>query len=157
MSSYPRRITEPFAHPVLIDKSGLSTISINATCRSGKQIGHYGGEDLRVEIDHIQLREIPPVSKTQKFNIPPAWSGTQLQGLPKTVVFVLQLTAGKHTLQFIPYRGAEILAEPTVTPIDDPGAITLMTEQQAEDGDRRPWFTCALINLPFRSISIDVS
>ena len=105
----------------------------------------------------MALREIPPLARKQEYDIPPAWSGTQSQGLPKTVVFVLRLAAGEHTLNFVPYRGAEILAEPQVKLVADPRSWLAVANKQAEENDRRPWQMIALINLPLKSISLDAT
>ncbi|MDP3997875.1 MAG: cell wall hydrolase [bacterium] len=157
MFTYPHRIIRPFTHPFTVATAGLYTITINAICRSGRQINQPGGEDLRVEIDSIALREIPAVARTQEYDIPPAWNGTQLCGLSKTVVFVLRLETGNHQINFIPYRGAEIVAEPKIELVSDPHSLSLIMEQQAEDSDRRPWYTISLVNLPLQRLTIDAT
>ncbi len=157
MPTFPRRITKPFSYPFSATNGGLYAIRITATCRSGNQTGQWGGEDLRVEIDGMALREIPAVARTQQYNIPSAWNGTELKDLPKTVIFVLQLKTGEHELNFVPYRGAQILEEPLVQPVSDPRAFTAVADQQVQDGDRRPWYTIALVNLPLKTITLDAT
>ena len=120
--SFPdrKKITERFDYHFHIPESGVSAISITVRCQSGEQIQKRGGEDLRVEIDGT---------------IPVSWNGTLLKGLKQTVVFILHLDAGEHTLAFIPREGATI-EEITVSPIADLSAINFDREEQAEDGDR---------------------
>lgn len=154
---FPKRITQPFNHPVSIPESGLYSIFIIASCRSGKQIKQYGGEDLRVEIDNTILREIPGIARKQQYDIPPTWSGTQLQGKTKTVIFILRLQAGAHTLKFFPYRGSEITNEPKIKKLSDPRNISFPLEAKAETGDRRPWYTVILIDLPLKTFTVDAT
>jgi len=135
---------------------GLYAVSITARCQSGKLLGLRGGENLRVEIDDIQLREVPSEDKPQYVDIPPTWNGTELKGLAKTVIFILALDKGDHTLKFVPTPSATIETY-TITPIQNPQDITLTLNNQAEDGNRRPWYTFVLVNLPLQSLSADIT
>src|SRR3989344_5589918 len=152
-----RSIKEPFTHPFTVQKTGLHSISITATCQSGEQINQDGGEDLRLEIDGIALREISPVARTQTYNIPPTWNGTQLQGKAKTIIFILSLPAGSHELKFFPYRGADIIIKPKVEALPNPQAIAFPIRETAERGDRWPWYAFALLNLPLKTFTIDAT
>lgn len=154
---YPRNIREALTFQFSAEEEGLYAVGVSARCRSGAQFGRYGGEDLRVEIDGMKLREEPPTARAQFFNVPPAWNGTKLQGLAKTVIFVLRLSAGEHKLVFVPYRGAEILEEPRIKKIGDLRNFTAVKEVTAEEGDRRPWITIALLDLPIKSLAVDAS
>ena len=136
--NFNKKITENFDYDFEISKRGLYTISITASCRSGKQIGERGGEDLRIEIDEVKLREVPAKDKEQYKDIPTAWNGTKLNGLKKTVVFILQLERGNHKITFIPYKGAKL----ENLEIKELGQFVKHSEfnfnKQAESGDRRP-------------------
>jgi len=134
---------------------GLYAISIKAHCQPGKLLGLWGGESLRIEIDNVKPREIPPIDKPQYIDISPAWNGTALKGLAKTVIFLLPLNKGDHTLKFIPTRGA-IIETYSITPMQNPQEIAFSLDDRAEDGDRRPWYMFALINLPLKSLTADV-
>jgi len=151
-----KKIIKPLSIDIPVDTFGLYAISITARCQSGKLLGLWGGENLRVEIDDVQFREIPPEKKNQKFDIPPAWNGTVLQGRAKTVIFLLALNKGEHTLKCIPNPSATI-EDYSVIPIKDSHNIVFELNTQAEDGDRRPWYTFALINLPLHSLSVDIA
>lgn len=145
----PKKITDVTTIPFSIDKSRLYSISITARCESAKQ-------DLRIEIDTLKLREIPTKDKPQYNNIPPAWNGTELKGLAKTIIFILKLNKGEHTLKFIPNQGA-FIDEYKIEHISDSRNIQFNLNTQAEDGDRRPWLTFVLIDLSLKTITADVS
>lgn len=147
-----KKIIKPFDYKFNIKQSGFYSISISASCRSGAILGLFGGEDLRLEIDGIKLREIPAKDKPQYKDIPPAWNGTKLKGLFKTVIFILHLEQGGHIIKFIPYRGATTEKEPEIILIQDCNNIEFKMEEQAQDGNRRPWVAFVLIDLPLNYI-----
>lgn len=139
-----------------ISKQGLYAILISASCKSGRFFGLWGGEDLRVEIDDIKLREIPAEKNSQYYNIPPAWNGSKLKGLTKTIIFLLNLKEGDHTIKFFPKNTATLEKEPEIIKIEDPNNIKLNLNQQAQNGNRRPWITLALIDLPLRILDASI-
>ena len=65
-----RKITQQYNHSFEVFKPGLVATFISARCRSRKQLNSNKDEDLRVEINGLQFREIPPEKRTQLFNIP---------------------------------------------------------------------------------------
>ncbi|MFC1613651.1 hypothetical protein ACFL23_05025, partial [Patescibacteria group bacterium] len=147
---FPISIKERFEYKFNIKKDGLYSILLKASCKNGKFFGLFGGEDLRVEIDDIKLRELPAKDKPQYYNIPPAWNGTKLKGLSKIVIFILQLKAGKHEIKFIPKRGAVIDKEPSIVEIKNSNDIKFVLNEKAQDGNRRPWIMLPLIDLPLK-------
>ncbi|MEW6610727.1 MAG: cell wall hydrolase [Patescibacteria group bacterium] len=155
--TYPKKITTVTGHSFVVEQEGWNLITMTARCQSAKQNDIKNGEDLRVEIDGMQLREVPPLDKPQYFDIPPAWNGTKLKGLSKTVALLLHLKKGEHKLVFVPRHGATIEREPVVTRVHNQQQLTLEINEQAEDGDRRTWYTFALIDLPLRSITADIT
>lgn len=155
----PKDITTPLKIPFSIENFGLYALKIVARCRSGGLLGFRGfrgGEDLRIEIDDIKLREIPPKDTPQYYNIPSAWNGTELKGLAKTIVFLLPLNKGPHTLTCIPNKGAQ-LESFGFQIIENLREIVFELNEQAEDGDRRPWYTFVFVNLPLLTLTADVS
>lgn len=152
-----KKLTELSDYRFHIAESGIYSISIAARCRSGEQIQKRGGEDLQIEIDRRAFREIPLISKPQYQDIPASWNGTLLKGAKQTVIFILHLQTGEHTITFIPQEGAAIEQKPVISRVQDPAAISFDPQEQAEDGDRRPWVTFAFIDLPLQSFSIDAS
>src|SRR3989338_384688 len=146
-SNFPKKITDKFLYSFFVEKSGLYAIVLSASCDRGS--------DLRVEIDSFKLREIPPLSKPQYNNIPPSWNGARLQGLEQIVIFILEVGKGAHILTFFP-TGEAIIEKPKIISIDHK-EITFKLNEQAEYGDRRPWLTIALLELPIKSITGEIT
>lgn len=157
IQEYPKKITAKFSYAFTAKHTGLHTISILATCKSGKQIDRKGGEDLRVEIDGTTFREVPEFARKQVNNIASSWNGTNLQGLPKTLVFILDLDIGKHELTFTPHLGAEIISEPVVEPVTNHRDIVFAPNIQAEEGDRRSWYAVILVDLPLAHFTLEAT
>ncbi|MFH1192523.1 MAG: hypothetical protein V1655_03545 [bacterium] len=149
-------IKEQFKYKFTADKDGVYSILIKASCKKGKFFGLFGGEDLRVEVDGIKFREMSVENNPQYYDIPTAWNGTELKGLSKTVIFILDFKVGTHEIKFIPKRGAVIDEEPRIAEIKNPNDIKLSLQEQAQDGNRRPWIALALIDLPLRILDAGV-
>ena len=124
-----KKITQPYDYKIKVAKTGLATIFVTARCMSGEQIGKRGGEDLRIEIDDLKLREVPAKDKPQYKDIPPSWNGTKLKELKKTVIFILWLNKGEHAIKFIPYQGAVIEEEPKIEFIQNTSQIDFNFEE----------------------------
>lgn len=107
-ATFPQDIAQSLDIPFSIEKFGLYALKVVARCQSGDLLGIRGGQDLRIEIDDVKLREVPPKDKPQYINIPSAWNGTELKGLTKTIFFILPLNKGSHTIKFISTKGARI-------------------------------------------------
>lgn len=90
---------ECFVHKIQIKKSGLVAIFVSARCKSKKQINSNTDEDLRVEINGLEFREIPPAKNKQLFNIPASFNGSKLKGLKKSTVFPIK--SNKQDLHYI--------------------------------------------------------
>ena len=144
---FPKKITKSTSITFSIDQSGLYSISIIARCR--------GKEDLRIEMDDLKLRELPAKDRPQYNNIPPSWNGSELKGLAKTIIFITRLNKGSHKLSFIPIEGA-IIDQYKIEPISDLKNVQFQLNMQAEDGDRRPWITFALIDLSLNKFTTEL-
>ncbi|MFH1402202.1 MAG: hypothetical protein ABIG87_01080 [Patescibacteria group bacterium] len=149
--NFNKTIKENFDYDFDINERGLYVISISASCRSGKQINERGGEDLRIEIDGQSFREILPKKNIQLYNVPASWNGTKLKGLKKTIIFILWLEKGKHKITFVPHKGAKI-EDINIEFVENTSKIEFNSDEKAEDGDRRPWYTFVLINVPLKQI-----
>ncbi|PIP67410.1 MAG: hypothetical protein COV79_05380 [Parcubacteria group bacterium CG11_big_fil_rev_8_21_14_0_20_41_14] len=148
-----RKIIAPYIHAFEIEKSGLVAISVSARCKSKEQIKSNTDEDLRVEINHAPLRELLPEKNIQQFNIPCAFNGSKLRGLKKTVVFLTVLEKGGHEIILIPNNSA-FVEEIQVQSYPGNQNPQIEVNEQAEDGDRRPWHNFVIIDLPLKSGSI---
>ncbi len=145
---FPRTITSRTQEKFTLGGSGIYAIGITASCR--------GKNDLRVEIDNQFFREIPPEKNIQKFNIPPAWNGEKLKGPSQTNIFLLQLDEGEHFIDLVPEGQAKV-EKFSYWQIEDPTHIKFNLDQQAKEGDKRPWFTFVLVNLPLKSVEAEVT
>jgi len=150
-----RHITKASPFPFRIAHAGLVAIIIRVRCKSRHQAGADMDENLRVEIDGLRFREIPPAKYVQAFNIPPACNGAELKGKQKIITLFTILEAGEHVLNLIPDPAA------TIDGIDvrelQHHDVDLVWEEVAEDGDRRSWHTFVLIDLPLVYFSAEVS
>jgi len=152
---FPKKIIVDTLISFSIDAFGLYAIFVTARCKSARQNDPKKNEMLRVEIDGLKLREIPSSEKPQYNKIASSWNGTDLKGLGKTVIFLLPLNKGEHTLSLIPTNGATI-EKWSYQPIQNLQQIIFDLNENAEDGNRRPWYTLALINLPLKSFSAEI-
>ncbi|TRZ77205.1 hypothetical protein D4R87_03210 [bacterium] len=150
-----KEITEKYQHKINITKSGLVAISISARCKSKKQLKSNTDEDLRIEIDGVYFRENFPQKNIQRFNIPVAFNGTKLKGLKKTIIILVVLDKGEHVLNLIPKNSAylESIKIQEFATQD----VEFILEDQAEDGNNRPWYTFVLVDLPLSKLSTDVT
>ncbi|MBU0978379.1 MAG: cell wall hydrolase [Patescibacteria group bacterium] len=148
MPNFTNKLTENTQTIFAVNQFGLYAISITVRCR--------GSNDLKIEIDGRSFREVPPEKNVQTYDIPSAWNGSKLGGLKKTIVFLLKLDEGEHTISFVP-RGWVTIEEWSYRFIENPSEIEFVIDQQAEDGDKRPWLTFVLVDLPLRSVTAEAS
>jgi len=140
----PNLVTEDTQEELKTDQFGLYALYITASCQKA--------HDLRITIDDLEFREIPPDKNIQVYNIPAAWNGNELQGLTKTIIFLIKLDAGTHTLTFLPKNQAHV-ENWELQQIEDPAQLSFNLDNQAEDGNGRPWYTFVLVDLPFKSLT----
>ena len=145
-----KKITGAYQHAFTVQESGMAAIFVSARCKSKNQIKSNRDEDLRIEIQGVGFREIPPEKNVQQYNIPPSFNGSKQKGLKKTVVFFAMLKKGENTIDLIP-RPSAFVEEITVQEFKDQEHITLPINEQAEDGDRRPWFAFVLVHASLAS------
>lgn len=151
-----KRITGAYRHAFTVWQSGLVAISVSARCKSKKQLKSNIDEDLRVEINGIGFREIPLEKNVQQYNIPCSFNGSLLRGLKKTVTFLTVLGEGEHEISLIP-RGSAFVEEIEIQPWSGAQNPSIVINEQAEEGDRRPWHSFVLIDLPLKQIRIAAS
>lgn len=113
-----------------LDNSGLYLIKIAARA-SGK-------ENLRVEIDGRKFSDSPAV-----------FAGSKLKGLKETIFFILPLNSGRHIVSLVPDQGVDLEGFKVASITDN----QININDQAEDGDRRPWVTFVLVDLALVSVT----
>lgn len=150
------KITESYNHVINISKSGLVAIFISGRCKSKKQIKSKIDENLRIEINTSKFREIPPEKNIQLFNIPPAFNGSKLKGLKKTIVFLTVLEKGENLISLIPKNSA-FIEDIEIQELTGAQDVKFKIEDQAEDGDKRPWYTFVLIDLPLSHLFAEIT
>ena len=151
-----QRITTTYHHQFQVSRPGLVAIVLEARCKSRHQLSSNFDEDLRVEINRLRFRELPPEKHIQLFNIPATCNGSTLKGLKQTIVFLTVLGEGRHVVSLIPRHGA-FVEDVHVQELSGKQIVTFPIEKQAEEGDRRPWFTFVLIDLPLKIFSAEVT
>lgn len=135
--------------------SSFHLIAITARTKSRKQISKDAtdDEDLVVKIDD---KTFPKRTDTKRLiDSPAAFSGGRLHNLSKTVYFLTFLKGRDHTivLQTDEPHDTATLENLKVYTLNLDKSLTLRVENQAEDGDRRPWITLVLDNLPLAFIT----
>lgn len=156
LDKFPEEILKNTDIVFSVDTFGLYAIYITARCKSSEQSESHENETLRVEIDDLKLREIPPLDKPQYNKIPPAWNGTELKNLAKTVTFIVTLNAGEHVLHFYPTPEA-VIERWSCQLIENTRDIFFNLDDTAEEGDKRPWYTFALVDIPLDTLTAEAS
>lgn len=129
--------------------SSLHLIVVTARVKGEKQISNSatGDEDLIVKIDN------------KLFSSAAAFSGGSLHGLTKTVYFLIFLKGKDHKIELTTDKlpNTATLESLKVYTLHSERELFLETEQQAEDGDRRPWITIAIEDLPLMAITSTIT
>jgi len=131
--------------------SSFHLVIISARARSEKQISKEATDDeeLTVKIDEKVFPKLG--SKEALLDSPAAFNGGQLHNLSKTIYFLTFLKGKEHTIVLEtdkpPYNTAT-LENIEIYTLDLEESLKLDINQQAEDGDRWPWITFVLVDLP---------
>ena len=128
-------------------------LSVSARVRDEKQRGADAtdDEDLRIEIDGEKFSKLN--NPQRYFDSPAAFSGGKLHNTSKTVYFITQFRAGKHAVSLIPDQGA-LVERVDIQNIADPSHVAFGLNQQAEDGNNKPWLTFVLRDLGLKSLTV---
>lgn len=130
-------------------------VAVTARAKSKKQISEEETDDEDLYV-RIERRTFPKLTNPSRLiDSPAAFSGGQLHNLSKTVYFLTFLKGKNHRLTLVtdkPHKSAT-LERLEVSTVNLNEKLTVEVENQAEDGDRRPWITFALDNLPLKSVS----
>lgn len=144
-----KKINGKYEHKFAADKDGLYSITVEAACQKRN--------DLKVGIDEIKLRELPAEDNVQYYKIPPSWNGNELKGTSKTVVFILELLRGEHSLKFEAEGEADLLVEPKINFLERKSLVAVLKNTQSPKKNRQPWVTAVLINLPLKYLDISAT
>lgn len=153
---FPQKILGDGFLSFSVSEFGLYALFVTIRCLSGNQTGFRGGQDVYVEVDESRFGELPPNDTSKYKDTPPSWNGTQLKGHSKTVVFILPLNQGEHRLYYHA-QPESMIDRLEARLIQDRQNILFEINQKAEDGDRRPWYTFVLIELPLKTMTADIS
>ena len=136
------------------NEDGIYAIKIEARAKSEKQLNGTDDEDLRIEIDK---RKFPHLSNPSRlFDSPASFSGGSLKNLRKLVFFIIHLNKAKHTISLIPDISADLKKIEIFELSPESGTAELAIDYVAEDGDRRPWITFVLVDIGYKSFSVDL-
>lgn len=142
--------------------SSFHLVSIAARAKSEKQIseGATDDEELVVKVDDKVFPKLG--TKEALLDSPASFNGGKLHNLTKTVYFLTFLRGRKHTIGLstdkepytVTFENLQINAVETFHLEKD---YFLTIENQAEDGDRRPWIAFVLDNLPLKSFTSTIT
>lgn len=134
--------------------SSYHLIVLTARVKSEKQMGQEAtdDEDLILKLDQ---KTFPQLNSERLIDSPAAFSGGKLHNFAKTVYLLTFLKGKEHSLVLEtdePFNTATFESLKIYT-LNLEGNLTLETNVQAEDGDRRSWLTFTLDKFPLRSIT----
>jgi len=139
--------------------SSFHLIAITARVRSKKQISSSAtdDEDLIVKIDN---KTFPKSGESKRLiDSPAAFSGGTLHNLSKGVYLLTFLKGKDHRiiLEADKPHNTAVLESLEVYTVNLGSTLFLKIENQAEDGDRRPWITFAPDSLPLKSVTSTIT
>ncbi len=135
--------------------SSFHLIQIIARAKNRKQLSDQATNDENITIK-INSKTFPELIHPQELtNSPAAFSGTKLRNLSKTI-YLLTFLKGKNqivTLETNKPPNTASFEGLSIHSLSLDQHLDLAIENQAEDGDRRPWITLVLVNLPLVSVT----
>lgn len=138
-----------------IDADGIYLIKVEARASEEKQLRRTDDEDLRIEIDK---RKFPQLTNSKRyFDSPASFSGGTLKGLKKQIFLILPLKEGKHVISLITDISASLEKIEIFKISSDLSELELEINDQAEDGDRRPWITFALVDVGCEKFMVNLN
>lgn len=140
----PQKISKIFTHTFAVEKSTVYLIEITASAKSHKQnhsSNKFQDDGLLVEID------------SQKFDQNACkWNGNDLNDLQKTVVFIIYLERGNHTVNLIPQQQPYLQQINIFEAEDSKISYQPTINNPSEDGNCRPWYSFILVNFALKLV-----
>lgn len=129
--------------------SSLHLIKVIARVKGEKQLSGTDDEDLYVKIDGKNF----PIDSLGAF------SGGKLHNLSETIYYLMFLKGKDHSIELITdlQPATAILEELEIYSLTPDKILLIETENQAEDGDRRPWITFVLDNISLKSFTSKIT
>lgn len=135
--------------------SSFHLISITARAKGEKQLNPAAtnDEDLIVEIDGKTFPKLG--TKNDLIDSPASFNGGKLHGLAQTIYFLTFLKGRNHEVVLTAKTEPNTaeLESIEIRAITLGRSFSLKVNNQAEDGDRRPWVTYVLDDLSLFSVS----
>lgn len=139
--------------------SSFHLVAITARARSEKQISKQttDDEELTVTIDDKTFPKLETIESL--LDSPASFNGGKLHNLSKTVYFLTFLKGRNHTITLKTYEphNTATFESLEIYTVRLEKTFTLHIENQAEDGDGRPWITFVLDNLSLKSLTPTVT
>ncbi len=142
-----------------ITRDGLYVIEVTARVHSWwqnfKRLRIWPhDDDLALGVDEIVLRK--QGGARGLFDSEAAFNGNNLRGLQKTVLILMRLKQGQHTLRFFADKTPtlETLAVYELQNHERTFSYVPPDNYPIEDGDRRSWLTMVLVNQGVQSLRI---
>jgi len=155
-------LTKPYRQVFDAPKTNIYILSISARAKSEKQRGKNQTDDadLTIAINNVHLTHFSKEHKPMHKDAPFAFSGGQLNNCKKTVVIFTQLAAGQNMITLIPEHEPQV-EQIKIYQLEDSeitnNKVMLEIEEQAEKGDRRPFYTFLFINQTLKNVTIDAT
>lgn len=149
-----KKISQSYNFDFEVNNPGLVAIFVSAKCRAKDQTGLNTDEDLRMQLNGLNFREIPSQKNIQLFNVPPAFNGACARGNKKTVVFFTSLNKGEHQLNLISKNSA-FIEEIKIQELSGKQDVELVIDEKTEDCNNFPWYSFVLVDLPLNYLSVD--
>lgn len=156
-----KTIKESFDYAFAVNEDGLYIIETVASAKSWWQnfknlASFFKDDNLAVIIDETDFPKIS--GQRGLFDAEAAWNGNNLNGLEKTNLFLLPLSAGNHAIKFLS-KQKPTLASIVISKIDEreerKQIVYIPTiNNPAQDGNRRQWLTISILDTSIKQITI---
>jgi hypothetical protein len=149
-------IDQEYQSDFTLTGNGLYLIEIIASAKSWWQSfknsrSFFKDDDLFLYLDNDELT----TSLNTKQDARSAWNGNELKGLEKTVLIVINLKSGKHTINLKPNQ-SPFLKSITISLIEEKDKLNYFAtaNNPAQKSEGRPWLSCIILDLFITNLAI---